>query len=104
MNPVHSSLLVLSVASPFLLAVAHFHGISSSPASFIIVLLSTGEKNKSTRQKYGFVELKTARTDSVREAILRASASDDSPGRRQSRAAAIEFAVRLLHQPIVKPH
>src|SRR6516162_8722909 len=46
-------------------AVAHFHGISSSPASLIIVLLLTGEKNKSTRPKYGFVELKTARTDSV---------------------------------------
>src|SRR6516225_2045867 len=65
MNPVHSSLLVLSVTSPFFLAVAHFHGISSSPASLIIVLLLTGEKNKSTRPKYGFVELKTARTDSV---------------------------------------
>src|SRR5207244_3054466 len=41
MNPVHSSLLVLSVASPFLLAVGHFQGISSSPASFIILLLLT---------------------------------------------------------------
>src|SRR5215472_1405378 len=79
MNPVHSSLLVLSVASPFLLPVAHFHGISSSPASFMIVLLSTAEKNKSTRPKYGFVELRTARTDSGREGNPRASSSDDSP-------------------------
>src|SRR5215831_16612266 len=70
MKPVHSSLSVLFVA-PFLSAAGHFHGISSSPKSFTLLLL-IGAGNKSTRRKAGFVELKTARTDSARQAIFRA--------------------------------
>src|SRR5215472_8610665 len=70
MKPVHSSLSVLFVA-PFLSAAGHFHGISSSPKFFTLLLL-IGAGNKSTRPKAGFVELKTARTDSARQAILRA--------------------------------
>src|SRR5437773_9457346 len=89
MNPVHSSLLVLSVASPFLLAVGHFQGISSSPASFIILLLLTGGENKSTWPKYGFVELKTARTDSCSASNLSSQLFRRLPGHRRSQPAAI---------------